>query len=185
MSFRIVRAAISTERDDSLHEARLLLLLLRVADRGDGSVQGITKLAKLDFLLRYPVYLERLLKQTYDRVPDTPMEDYERDTVESKMIRFRYGPWDPRYRRWIGVLVAKGLAHTYLSGRTVHVKLTDKGRHLAKTLDRKDEFRTLVERSLVVGRVAGRLSGTELKRLVYQVVPELTGMPWGEEIAAC
>lgn len=35
------------------------------------------------------------------------------------MIRFRYGPWDDRYRRWIGILVAKGLAETSLKGHTV------------------------------------------------------------------
>lgn len=44
-------------RDDlAYHQARVLLLVTAVADaRGhQGKVDGLTKLAKLDFLLRYP-----------------------------------------------------------------------------------------------------------------------------------
>lgn len=37
------------------------------------------------------------------------MLEFEAETVESKMVRFRYGPWDARYRSWIGVLTAKGV----------------------------------------------------------------------------
>lgn len=43
-----------------LHEARLLLLLLAFAgDDNSGSIDGIAKLAKLDFLLRYPTLLKK------------------------------------------------------------------------------------------------------------------------------
>jgi hypothetical protein len=48
------------EGDDSLHLGRLLVLLEAFGGRrGDQPIEGLTKLAKLDFLLRYPVYLER------------------------------------------------------------------------------------------------------------------------------
>ena len=43
------------EENDELHEARLILLLRAFAgDAGDEAVEGLTKLAKLDFLLRLP-----------------------------------------------------------------------------------------------------------------------------------
>lgn len=46
-----------------LHEARLLLLLLAFAgDDNSGSIDGIAKLAKLDFLLRYPTLLKKALE---------------------------------------------------------------------------------------------------------------------------
>lgn len=134
MSLRIIDAAIETEQSDQLHEARLLLLLRHAANRGEGTIEGITKLAKIDFLLRYPLYFQRLvdrLNKDRKKLLVVPLQPYEADTVESKMIRFRYGPWDPRYRRWIGILVAKGLADTYLKGKTVHVKLTESGLTLA------------------------------------------------------
>ena len=47
------------------------------------------------------------------------------------MVRFRYGPWDERYRRWIGLLVARNLVTTYVRGHTVHVGLTERGRVVA------------------------------------------------------
>lgn len=185
MSLKIVDAAISTERADELHQARLMLLLRHIADKGDGSVEGITKLAKLDFLLRYPLYLERLFNQmnkTRTRPLRVKKQPYEENTVESKMIRFRYGPWDERYRRWIALLVSKSLASTYLKGRTVHVRLTDAGKAVAERLAQDPAFSDLDERSLLISRSVGSKSGEWLKSTIYEVVPELTGMAWGKDI---
>lgn len=185
MSLRIIDAAIEAEQSDKLHEARLMLLLRHAANRGNGTVEGITKLAKLDFLLRYPRYFQRLadrLNRDRKRKIRVPLQDYESDTVESKMIRFRYGPWDPRYRRWIGLLVAKGLADTYLQGRTIHVKLTASGIGLANQLATSKEFQDLDVRTQLIAKTVGSKSGSWLKDIVYEVVPELTGMQWGKDI---
>ena len=182
MSLRIVESAVAAEQSDDLHEARLLLILRQQADKGDGTVNGIMKLAKMDFLLRYPRYFERLLQQTRKRPPAVVMQAYERDTVESRMIRFRYGPWDKRYRRWIGLLVAKGLVDSFLSGRTVHIKLTARGRSIADQIAAQSDFADLDARTMQVSKAVGGMSGSGLKDLIYQVVPELTGMSWGEEI---
>jgi hypothetical protein len=182
LSLRIVESAVAAEQADALHEARLLLLLRQQADKGQGTVNGITKLAKMDFLLRYPLYLERLLRALYKRPPEAVMQPYERDTVESRMIRFRYGPWDHRYRRWIGLLVAKGLVDSFVSGRTVHVQLTKRGRQVADALAQQQHFTDLSARTEQVSKAVGTMSGSKLKDLIYQVVPELTGMNWGDEI---
>jgi hypothetical protein len=99
------------------------------------------------------------------------------------MIRFRYGPWDKRYRRWIGLLMSKGLADTFVSGRTVHVRITDKGRAVAESLAARPEFADFDARSNQISQAVGSTPGTRLKDLIYEVVPELTGMNWGEEIA--
>ena len=182
MSLRIVESAVAAEQADALHEARLLLLLRQHADKGDGTVNGITKLAKMDFLLRYPLYFERLVKAKYKRPFKVVMQSYERDTVESRMIRFRYGPWDRRYRRWIGLLVAKGLVDSFLEGRTVHVRVTERGRQVADALAQQQDFTDLNARTEQVSRAVSSMTGTALKDLIYKVVPELTGMSWGEEI---
>jgi len=185
MSLRIIDAAIETEQSDQLHEARLLLLLRHASERGEGTIEGITKLAKIDFLLRYPLYFQRLvdhLNMNRKRKLVVPLKEYESDTVESKMIRFRYGPWDPRYRRWIGILVAKGLADTYLKGKTVQVKLTTRGIELAEQLASTEEFTDLDVRSKLIDKTVGAKSGTWLKDTIYAIVPELSGMQWGKEI---
>lgn len=182
MSLRIVESAIAAEQADALHEARLLLLLRQQAQKGDGTINGITKLAKMDFLLRYPVYLERVVSKRYKRPPAVVMQPYERDTVESRMIRFRYGPWDHRYRRWIGLMVAKGLVDSFVQGRTVHVRLTEPGRRVADVIAAQPDFAVLEQRSDQVSKAVGGLGSTALKDLIYEVVPELKGMNWGEEI---
>jgi len=182
MSLRIVESAVAAEQADALHEARLLLLLRQQADKSDGTVNGITKLAKMDFLLRYPLYFERLTQSRYKRPPKVVMQPYERDTVESRMIRFRYGPWDRRYRRWLGLLFAKGLINTFVKGRTVHVQLTRAGRQVADDVAEQTDFADLNARTEQVSKAVGGMGGSALKDLIYQVVPELSGMNWGEEI---
>jgi hypothetical protein len=100
-----------------LHTARLLLLLNAFAgEDGSGAVMGLTKLAKLDFLLRYPVMLERVLIARGRSVRDMRLEDHERQSVESKMVRYRFGPWDHRYREFLNILVAKDWPWSPLRG---------------------------------------------------------------------
>src|SRR6266702_1664896 len=96
------------EDADELHEGRLLILLAAFCGKGGTrEVAGLTKLAKLDFLLRYPVLLERALKARGKSASAVQVEEHERDNVESKMVRYRFGPWDPRHRRFVNLLAAK------------------------------------------------------------------------------
>src|SRR5262245_44027141 len=128
MSLRLVRLTGQLEQTDSLHMARLLVLLRAAAGKkGNKPVEGITKLVKLDFLVRYPNYLERALRRLEMDPGLAGVQPHERDTIESSMIRYRYGPWDARYRRWLVLLEAKGLVSTSLVGRTVRVSLTPTG----------------------------------------------------------
>jgi hypothetical protein len=98
MSLRLVKAAADSENDDSLHLARLLLLLGSADARKTTAItkaraiEGITKLAKMDFLLRYPTCLERVLAILDKSSEDVAVQERERTSIESKMIRFRYGP---------------------------------------------------------------------------------------------
>jgi hypothetical protein len=67
MALELARALATTERDDNLHTARLLLLMAAHASDKGRSIEGLTKLAKLDFLLRYPNCLERALTSSGSR----------------------------------------------------------------------------------------------------------------------
>lgn len=182
MSLKLVYLAAEIEHSDDFHVARLVLLLKAAAGRSNKPVQGIMKLAKMDFLLRYPNCLVRAMKEIDKESGAQEIPEEERNTIEARMIRFRYGPWDNRYRRWIGLLVSKGLAHTYLDGRTVNVKLTDAGIDVAAKLAELDEFRPLVNRSQIVASSFGNYSATKLKDFVYKVFPEIVDMRWGRHI---
>lgn len=180
MSLGVLHAAASVEDNDDLHLARLLLLLHANSGRSNRSVEGITKLAKMDFLLRYPSCLARVVAAQPKLKVEIP--ENERNTIEAKMVRYRYGPWDARYRRWIGLLVAKGLATTFLEGRTVHVQLTQAGLELASRMKEIGEFQTLSQRSAVVARAVGNYSATKLMKYVYEVFPEIVSLKLGEQI---
>lgn len=183
MNLRLIRAIARAENADDLHLARLLILLQAV-DKGKGeTVEGIMKLAKLDFLLRYPNCLERTLQARKINPVVAGVRDYERDTIETKMTRFRYGPWDDRYRRWIGLLVARGLVTTYVKGRTVHIQLQERGKEVAAQLSEKEEFADLALRSDLVAKAVGGLSATKLMEFIYETFPEITDMKWGESIS--
>lgn len=186
MSLGLLKAAARVENSDGLHLMRLLILL-RCADkrgRTPKPVEGITKLAKLDFLLRYPVYLERALIHLGKSTADLDLLPRERTTVETKMIRFRYGPWDGRYRRWLTLLASRGLLTVSLKGRKIEIGLTEEGRVLAAELSEETNFVGLAHRGTIVIKTVGDMSGTRLKDFVYEIVPEITGMKWGQEIAA-
>lgn len=184
MSLRLLEAAIKTEQSDELHIARLLLLLQTVYSRRrtQKSIEGITKLAKMDFFLRYPTALERALRKLHKNAVDALVTERERSSIESRMVRFRYGPWDARYRRWLGIMLALGLVTLRTEGRTVHVSLTDYGLQVADSIRALPQFEDIAARSNTVVSAVGSMSATRLKNFVYETIPEITDMKWGEEI---
>jgi hypothetical protein len=182
MSLKIIHLAADIENSDDFHLSRLLLLLKACGKRSNKPIDGIMKLAKLDFLLRYPNCLVRVLQRLGDENLADTISDAERNTIEAKMIRFRYGPWDKRYRKWIGLLVSKRLAYTYVDGRTVKVKLTSKGILLSDSLAELPEFFELHARSKLISSAVGAYSASKLKDFVYEVFPEIVQMDWGKDI---
>lgn len=182
MSLKTIYLASEIESSDDFHLSRLLLLLKACSKRSNKPVDGITKLAKLDFLLRYPNYLVRALVHLGKKEDANSISEEERNTIEARMIRFRFGPWDERYRKWIGLLVSKRLANTYVDGRTVKVQLTDDGLTLAESIEKLPEFEDLAARSKLISRSVGNYSATKLKDFVYEVFPEIVEMDWGKDI---
>lgn len=183
MALELVQAAARTELDDHLHMARLLMLLDAHSGRSNKPIEGVTKLAKLDFLLRYPNCLERALVAKEQSTEAANIQEFERTTIESKMVRFRYGPWDHRYRKWIALLVAKGLLRAGVEGRTVKLWITESGHSAARMLGESSELDDLSERAKLVAKTFGTMSGSALKDFVYAIFPEITTMRWGDPIA--
>jgi hypothetical protein len=179
----------AVENNDDLHLCRLLVLLgsadakKKTVETKSKAVEGITKLAKLDYLLRYPTSLERVLRRL-DKNPDlVGVLPRERTSIETKMIRFRYGPWDGRYRRWLGLLHARRLVTLGVKGNTVEIGLTDDGRRLAEQLRRDPQNQDLTRRSDITINAVGSMNATRLKNFVYETIPEIVDMKWGEQLA--
>lgn len=144
-----------------LHAARLLLLVQHCGSKN--SIDGLTKLAKLDFFVRYPAFFDRLSRQ-FGKI-----ESGQEDQVESSMVRHHYGPWDKRYYQVLAFLESRGLIRVEKRGRTFDFILTDLGKAKAATLSKEVPFEPLVAQMKAVKKVLGRKSGTQLKNLVYEV----------------
>jgi|SRR5450759_4144802 hypothetical protein len=158
------------------HAARLLILFDAFTD-GNERFDGLTKLAKLDFLLRYPVLLERLLERRKLTWP--PMLEptvSERHSVESRMIRHKYGPWDNRYYPLLGSLVARELVSISGDRTGLEIRLTNTGRKLARELAETEEWRTVAGRSRFL-KSHFNSTGNRLKEMIYAGLPDVVDRP--------
>jgi hypothetical protein len=178
----LVEMLAQLEEADELHEGRLLVLVNAFSGRdGTDEIGGLTKVAKLDFLLRYPVLLERALQARGKSTAPVHVMDHERDSVESKMVRYRFGPWDPRHRRIVNLLAAKGLVHVRVQGRTVMIGVTQRGREFGRRLAETPEFRDVARRAAAL-RSSLDLTATKLMEFVYRTFPEVVSLRKYEEI---
>lgn len=181
--------ALAAVRDDlAYHQIRVLLLVARVAETPghQRKLDGLTKLAKLDFLVRYPALapwvLSELDPRDYRLHLSRTRED-EPTNVEAPMIRYKYGPWDDRYYPVIGALVGRGLLR-YAAGRQGSVALapTPAGRRLADRIASTAPWVEIADRCAAIAAASAGLSGTALKDLIYQHLPELMDRPHREVI---
>ena len=160
-------------------EARLLLLISAFTGRSK-SLEGRTKLAKLDFFLRYPDYLRRAIniRAPATNLPDAPLLA---KTIENRMIRYRYGPWDPAYFSLLGRLLGRGLVDVVPGAQGLHFRTSGAGSRLAAKLAETEDWKQTAAISKLLRRHLD-LSGASLKRFVYKNFPEVTAASWGEPL---
>lgn len=163
--------------EDSLdfHAARLLLLMFHAGGRLK-RIEGRTKLAKMDFLVRYPTYL----------VESARIKGYETDVravgrPESRMIRYKYGPWDAKYYNVFAYMVAKGLVRIENAGKGDSFELTDRGKIAVEELG-GPEFDEIVKRCRSVYVLFGKSTGTAIKEFIYRYFTEIIDKPLGAQI---
>ncbi len=172
----------SLEKDEHIHLGRLLLLIyIFSGEKRLGEVEGLTKLAKLDFLLRYPTYLEKALLESKKPMVKAVPEGFERRSVEAKMVRFKYGPWDFRYRRFINTLIGRNLVYIRKAGRSYYLGITENGVRVATQLSESLELQDLVERAKII-KTHFNISGTNLMKFIYRTFPEISSLQYGKEI---
>ncbi|MCA9469360.1 MAG: hypothetical protein KC643_28500 [Nitrospira sp.] len=178
----LVETIAELDAEPNLHAARLLVLISAFSGTGQGeAVEGLTKLAKLDFLLRYPVMLERALAAKGHSTREVQLEDHERLSVESEMVRYRFGPWDHRYREFLNILVGKGLVTVGVEGRKVVIVLTERGQILASELSASPAFQDYKRRSALLKRHFD-VQATTLMNFIYETFPEVVSLRSNERI---
>ena len=175
--------------DDNIpFHATRILLLIKLAGRpiSNPRIEGRTKLAKLDFFVRYPQFLDnaaRLLlsRENYETIHPSLIQV---PTIESHMIRYRYGPWDQRYYLVLAYLSGKGLIEIHPIDKVDQYNLTENGNTLASRLKELGEFNNIVARSRLVGEMFGQRTGTWIKKFIYRNFPEVVRTPYTHLIAA-
>jgi hypothetical protein len=167
--------------DDVLefHAARLLLLVrycgVRKANTGLYTIEGLTKMAKLDFFVRYPAFFGSAVVAGGAQVGA--------GATESPMIRYQYGPWDSRYYQVLGYLSARRLVEIEKEGARVTVRLTGCGRGHAEQLAAQGPYLGLVSHMRDVGGALRTRTGNALKNLIYrQFDAEVGQLDWGDTI---
>ncbi len=165
-------------------EARLLLLIDAFSRKGKDQVrylEGRVKLAKLDFLLRYPRHLRRVLLAQGIHPSQIDGIDPDDAPLDARMMRYRYGPWDPSYYAVLGSLIGRGLVEvTPLPGKGFGYRTSPFGARLASDL-RSDESFTHINLRLRLLRRNLDKSGNTLKNYLYEL-PEITDATWHEDL---
>lgn len=171
------------EENVELNLTRILILLNTFSQSESEEVfRGLTKLVKLDFLLRYPLNLERAININRKRKIDCYIKEYEKYNVESKMIRYLYGPWDPKYRNYLNLLIAKRLISIKKIGKTYIINLTDEGLRVSNTLLKYPALEDYKNRSLLLYNKFKDYNSTKIKNYIYKIFPEITSLDLGDEI---
>ncbi|MCI0561960.1 MAG: hypothetical protein MN733_26025 [Nitrososphaera sp.] len=180
-----------TKENLAYHAARLLLLISfcgkpRVKPSGKlPGIEGRTLLAKLDFFLRYPAYLRRAAKVLGKEVSDEALglvPNEEEHSVESRMVRYLYGPWDDIYYPALAYLIGKELIIVEIGRTNETFRLTPKGRDVANKLSRGPVYESLARRAETAYHLFNKYTGNRLKDFIYIYFPEVVNRELGARI---
>lgn len=162
-----ISSPLPAESVFELHAARLILLIKHcgVSER----IDGLTKLAKLDFFVRYPEFFGKAASTLGSEV-----EAASRSS-DSSMVRYRYGPWDNRYYHLLSYLESTGLVSIERLGRLYRLSLTSAGSELARKISDDSCYASLIQHMKDVKKTMGSKSGTTLKKLIYEVFESEVG----------
>jgi hypothetical protein len=165
-------------------EARILLLIDGFSRRTNSlrTLEGRVKLAKLDFLLRYPHHLATILGSRGLKAAERESLDRQDSPLESRMMRYRYGPWDPSYFAVLGSLVGRALIEVVPAEGTnaLGYRTTTSGAALAEHLTEDGAFDEVIGRITLLRRHLD-LTGESLKKMLYDL-PEVADATWHEEL---
>jgi hypothetical protein len=156
-------AGVSLLADDIIefHADRLLLLLGLCGD--SNRIDGLTKLAKLDFFVRYPQFFDKACVVSREQVQSASA------SIESSMVRHHYGSWDHRYYEILAYLRSRGLIQITKEGNTYKFKLTSAGKQRMQQLANEPAYDQLCKQMHRVKSVFGNRSGSTLKTLIYKI----------------
>ena len=181
---------IPASENIAYHATRLLILIghcgkPRTKPSILPSIGGRTLLAKLDFFMRYPFYLKSASIKLGKTVTDDELglsRSEDINTVESRMVRYLYGPWDSLYYVVIAYLIGKGLIQLEIRKNVDYFQLTSLGKDILNKIENDESFSDLITRADTVYHLFNSFNGSRLKSFIYEKFPEVVEHKIGEKI---
>ncbi len=112
---------------------------------------------------------------------DVSALEIEAPSFESRMIRYRYGPWDPAYFTHIGRLLARGLVRPVPQPQTVGLGTTEQGRSVAESLAADPDWAAIATRADLLRRHFN-LTANNLGKFIRKTFPEIDETAYGAEL---
>ncbi|OME86082.1 hypothetical protein BK120_08815 [Paenibacillus sp. FSL A5-0031] len=169
MSASLIEQVIRLENHDDLHSIRLLILINALAGKKNETKIAISTLSKFDFILRYPIVLERSLIQL-NVIKNFEISEAERNSIETEMLAFSYSPWSSEFRKLLVLLSARALIIWKVNGKQIELSLTDLGKELCDQVVLIDEFVDILKQSKVIKSSFANLSIAKLDSLLTFVI---------------
>ena len=173
------------------HAARLLILIAYCGKPRKSpnallpAIESRTLLAKLDFFLRYPNYLRKAIEiRNASLANDHILRNLkpESNSVESRMVRYLYGPWDHVYYPALAYLIGKHLIIVERKRNTDIFRLTLAGQAVVNQLASDPAYVAIIERANIVYSLFNKYSGNRLKEFIYEHFPEVVNRGIGATI---
>lgn len=117
-----------------------------------------------------------------DELTGQILKEEEKNNVETRMIRYRYGPWDNLYYQILIYLISKDLIYIEIQKEVELFGLTDTGKQIVESLSNSRVFEQTILRAKVLKKIFPRWSGSSVKNFIYENFPEIVSLPLGQEI---
>jgi hypothetical protein len=172
VTFDEILDAVESPRFDGV--VRLLFVLYHQECRGIVGLD-LERIAYLDYLLEYPVQLERLIRAR--GVADKPLkiEDFERESIEAQSSGSQLKPWNDSIRRAIAWLFAIDFIEAHVSLAETTFSLTLKGRSGAESLASNSAFAVQNARAEQLSKALPKTL-KRVRDIVRTVLPEVVSL---------
>ncbi|MER7589594.1 hypothetical protein ABTW72_18875 [Micromonospora sp. NPDC127501] len=131
-------------------------------------------------MLRYPRQLRRVLLSRGVSADEIEQLDPNEAPLDARMMRYRYGPWDPSYYAVLGSLIGRSLVVVAPLGNGFGYRTTNTGAELAANLRADGSFDDINQRLALLRRHLDK-SGNTLKSYLYEL-PEIADAAWHEDL---
>ncbi|SFF45491.1 hypothetical protein SAMN04487969_14155 [Paenibacillus algorifonticola] len=174
MSMSLIEQIIILDERDELDNIRALLLIYTlIGNKNDKITIELVKLAKMDFLLKYPSALDSVLTNL-NKKKDIHITEAEMNNIETNILSFRFSPWSSNFRKLMVLLNAKSLIDWKLREKSLDIYQTSKGLSLYNDILSFGEFKNMHIQSKAIKTNILALSTIKLDSLLSTALTELT-----------